>query len=318
MTTYQSIAAEIRQRIEAGRLRPGERVPSTREITRQWGVAVATATKALQALQAEGLVRSLVGVGTVGADPRDRAQPATSRPVAPQTRRRPGTEAERELTRDRIVATAIGIADVEGISAVTMRRLATELDVAVMSLYRYVSSKDDLVLLMADRVMSEVVLPDPLPEGWRPQVETVARVQWELMKKHPWISSVMSLTRPLLVPSGMALMDRNMQIFRSLGFDVPTSLQVAVVLSGLLLGVGASLQMEQHAQRDTGLTSEEWSRQLGDTFDQIVVQSPFPALAELIDIPDFDLELDEVYEVGVALILDGLARRLPDRSPPAG
>jgi AcrR family transcriptional regulator len=226
------------------------------------------------------------------------------------------TAREPELTRDRIVRTATAIADVEGISAVTMRRLATELDVAVMSLYRHVPGKDDLVLLMADRVLGEVALPDPLPEDWRAQIEALARSQWSLMKQHPWMSSVMSLTRPLLVPKGMALMDRNMQILRSLGFDVPTTLHVAVVLSGLLLGVGASLQMELHAQRDTGLTSAEWSQLQGDAFDEIVVQSRFPALAELIDVPDFNLELDDVYEYGLGLILDGLAQRRPSQPGP--
>jgi AcrR family transcriptional regulator len=317
MVTYQSIAADIRRRIETGRLRPGERLPSTREITRQWGVAVATATKALQALQADGLVRAVVGVGTVVAEPRASDPAVAARPVA-ATRRRPSGESEPDLTRDRIVRAATAIADLEGISAVTMRRLATELDVAVMSLYRHVPGKDDLVLLMADRVLGEVVLPDPLPEGWRAQVEAVAWGQWDLMKKHPWISSVMSLTRPLLVPRGMALMDRNMQVLRSLGFDVPTALHVAVVLSGLLLGVGVSMQMEQHAQRDTGLTSEEWSELQGDAFDEIVVQSPFPALAELIDVPDFNLELDDVYAIGLGLILDGLAQRLPNPPGLAG
>ena len=109
--TYQAIAAAIGEHIVSGRLRPGDRVPSTREITRQWGVAVATATKALAALKADGLVRGVVGVGTVVAD-RPHATAPLPEPAAPP-RRRPSAEAEPELTRDRIIRTAVGIADGE-------------------------------------------------------------------------------------------------------------------------------------------------------------------------------------------------------------
>ena len=62
---YAQIAAELRDRIAAGEMAQGDRVPSTREITRRWGVAMATATKALTALREEGLVRPIPGVGTV-------------------------------------------------------------------------------------------------------------------------------------------------------------------------------------------------------------------------------------------------------------
>ena len=62
---YLQIVADLRKRIASGELQVGARVPSTREITREWGVAMATATKVLAALRQEGLVRSVPGVGTV-------------------------------------------------------------------------------------------------------------------------------------------------------------------------------------------------------------------------------------------------------------
>src|ERR1700733_9576152 len=93
------IAAELRAQIESGELAPGERVPSAREITRRWGVAVATASRALAALRDDGLVRPVPGVGTVVVS---RSPPRTSRP-----RRR----VEQVLSLDRIVAAAVVIAD---------------------------------------------------------------------------------------------------------------------------------------------------------------------------------------------------------------
>ncbi|GAA5031799.1 winged helix-turn-helix domain-containing protein [Actinopolymorpha pittospori] len=76
------ILTEIRRRIATGELRAGDRVPSTRQITQQWGVAMATATKVLTALREEGLVRVVPGVGTVvdaAAGPSHRRTPPPSR-----------------------------------------------------------------------------------------------------------------------------------------------------------------------------------------------------------------------------------------------
>jgi DNA-binding GntR family transcriptional regulator len=122
---YVRIVAEIRRRIAAGELRVGDRVPSTRKITEEWGVAMATATKVLTALQQEGWARAVRGVGTVVAIPPSRA----SRPPRLTQRREP-REPEQELARERIVQAAIAIADAEGLTALSMRRVAAELGVA--------------------------------------------------------------------------------------------------------------------------------------------------------------------------------------------
>ena len=73
---YRRIADEIRTRIADRELRPGDPVPSARGIAREWGVALATATKVLATLNAEGVTRSLPGRGTVVVGPAGPAQPA--------------------------------------------------------------------------------------------------------------------------------------------------------------------------------------------------------------------------------------------------
>jgi DNA-binding transcriptional regulator YhcF (GntR family) len=309
---YLQIVDEIRARIAQGRLRPGERVPSARQITQEWGVAIATATKALATLQAEGLVRAVVGVGTIVAPP-----PAATHPHVPP-HRTVATGSEAELTKDRIVATAVAIADTEGLAAVTMRRLATELGVAVMSLYRHVPGKDELVVLMADWIFAEAVLPDPRPDGWRAQLEAAARLQWALARRHPWMSTVMSLTRPMLVPHGMAHTNWIMQAMHDLGFDLETSLHIAVVLAGFLLGIGSSLQLEAEAERDTGISSDEWMETQEEAFQQVNSDHRFPMLEAVSQVPDFDLRLDDLFEFGLGLLLDGLAGLVAAKGTPAG
>src|SRR5205809_7220858 len=105
---YRRIADEIRARIAGGELRPGDPVPSARGITREWGVALATATKVLATLNAEGVTRSLPGRGTVVAGPTAPAPPpVVSARVARRNERHP------HLTRPRTLAAAIPAGDAE-------------------------------------------------------------------------------------------------------------------------------------------------------------------------------------------------------------
>ncbi|WP_344495984.1 GntR family transcriptional regulator [Nonomuraea monospora] len=175
----------MRRRIAVGELVAGERLPSTRQIVREWGVAMATASKVLSRLQEEGLARAVPGVGTVVAG---RAMVARA-PV-------------QDLTTQRIVRVAIGIADGEGLAAVSMRRVATELGASAMSLYRHVAGKDELVHLMTDVVYGEDPPPDRIPRGWREQLELALGQQWRIHRRHPWLARAISLMRPEFVPTG--------------------------------------------------------------------------------------------------------------------
>jgi DNA-binding transcriptional regulator YhcF (GntR family) len=147
---YQRIAQSLRRRIESGQLRPGDRVPSTRAIARKWGVAVATAAHALNALALEGLVQTLPRAGTIVA-----STPSASA----------GERASPELTRARIVASAVAIADTEGLAAVSLRGVASRLGAPVTSLYRHVNGKEELLRAMTDSVMGEAALPPKAPPG---------------------------------------------------------------------------------------------------------------------------------------------------------
>ena len=302
MAPYERIVEEIRRRIAAGELRPGDRVPSARQITQEWGVAIATATKVLGALRTEGLVRPVVGVGTVVAD------------LVPSPEIRPHrTGRETELTRDRVVRTAIAVADAEGLAAVTMRRVAIELDVGVMSLYRHVPAKENLVLLMADHVYGEERLPEPPPPGWRAQLEAQARLQWAACRRHTWLPSVMSLSRPMLAPNGMAQTEWTMRAVHELGFDLPTALHVTVTLAGFVIGIATSIQADTEAEQETGLTADEWMEKQGAEFEDIVGGGGYPLLAEVAAQPDFDMDLDVVFELGLGLLMDGFARLVENR-----
>jgi len=298
---YVRIVNEIRRRIVAGELRVGDRVPSTRQITGDWGVAMATATKVLTALRQEGLVRAVPGIGTVVAAPEP--QPA-SPPPAPE--RRAAREPEQGLTRERVVHTAIEVADAEGLSALSMRRVAAQLGVATMALYRYVPGKDELVVLMADAVLGEGDLPASPPPDWRAGLELISRVQWAMYRRHPWMAQVTTFTRPMQSLRGMAQTDWAMSAVDGLGLDAADMLYVAVTMASYVHGIAVNLARESEAEHNTGMTGDEWMESQESAFTAIFASGAFPTLARIAE-ADFVFNLDMLFEFGLRRMLAGFA-----------
>ncbi|GAA0381212.1 TetR/AcrR family transcriptional regulator C-terminal domain-containing protein [Streptomyces blastmyceticus] len=309
---YSRIVAELRQRIETGELAPGDRVPSTREITRQWNVAMATATKALTELRREGLVRAVPGVGTVVAERRPvrtGRPPAAARPVAPPapavpTRR--DSAPEQALTLGRIVAAAIAVADVEGLASVSMRRVAAGLGVSTMALYRHVADKDDLVTRMTDAAFAQWPLPESPPEGWRERLTLVARMLWDMFRRHPWLAPALSVTRPQPVAGAMPYTEWVLATLDRSGLDLPTALSVHLTLFNYIRGTAVNVEMEAEAEALTGMDNEEWMDTQEPALQAILATDRFPTLERLAT-GGYDFDLDALFEFGLQRILDGMA-----------
>jgi AcrR family transcriptional regulator len=298
---YRRIADEIRARIADGELRPGDPVPSARGITREWGVALATATKVLATLNAEGVARSLPGRGTVVTGPAVPAQPTTR-----AARRHKG---DPDLTRERIVAAAIRVADAEGLVHLSMRRIATELGAAPMSLYRHVNGKDELLVSMMDSVLGEDPLPTRPPGGWRARLELSSRLEWQAFRRHPWLAPALSVTRPQLIPNGMRHTEWALRALDGLGLTIQEMMYVHTTLFSHVRGLALNLEAEAQAEQDSGLTSDEWNQTQEHGFRAIAAAGDFPLLSRLVD-SDMELDLDRLFEFGLGRLLDGLERYL--------
>lgn len=299
---YARIAAEIRRRIDSGDLCPGDRVPSTRQIAQRWSVAIATATKVLTVLRQAGLVRAVPGVGTVVAPPVS----APVRRERPEEGRLRTPRGEGEPDRERVIRTAVTIADAEGLASVTMRRIATELDVATMSLYRYVRNKEELVALMAEFAFAQAPLPAPAG-AWRERLELSARTQWELYRAHPWLARTMSLSRPMLVPGGMRHIDWALGALDGHGLDDNTVLHTAISLFGYVRGTAVDLESEEQATRDTGLSGEEWLESQEGVMTALLADGSLPAFAAGRRRPGVDISVESLFEYGLGRFLDGVA-----------
>jgi AcrR family transcriptional regulator len=106
------------------------------------------------------------------------------------------------LSTQAIVDTAITIADVDGLDAVSIRRVAAILEVRPMSLYTHIVSKDELLSLMANELVGTVIVEQPLPDDWREALTMIARRQFRMFASHPWLLPLFT-RRPRHGPNAM-------------------------------------------------------------------------------------------------------------------
>ena len=135
------------------------------------------------------------------------------------------SRSESRLSRQKIAAVAIALADKEGFEAVSMRRVAQELGVGTMSLYYYVKTKDELIAVMDDALMAEALLPT-LPRDWRRAMLAIAARTHSMFLRHPWaIASMQS------APPGVNAMRHMEQCLEALAGTSMTSEQKITLLA---------------------------------------------------------------------------------------
>ncbi|MFC7624468.1 TetR/AcrR family transcriptional regulator C-terminal domain-containing protein [Microlunatus sp. GCM10028923] len=300
---YRAIAADLRRRIAVGELRPGDRVPSTRQLARESGVAMATAAKALTALRSEGIVVTRPRSGTVVA-PAD----GSSEPGAGSTDPGAGTS---EPTRDRLLQVAVALADVEGLGAVSIRAVAGRLGVAPMALYRHIRDKNDLLASMSEAVFAEAPLPDELPAGWRDRIELAARGLWRVHQRHPWLAQVTPLSRPLTSPGLLAYSELMLGALLDHGLDPLAAFDLNVLLYNFVTGIAVNLEAEARAAEGSGVSDEEWIDTITPDLGRLTGSGRFPAFARVMASLQerdggYDLDLDRLFELGLRLLLDGI------------
>jgi AcrR family transcriptional regulator len=151
------------------------------------------------------------------------------------TRTEPGSRKPR-FSRADIANAAIRIADDEGFEAVSMRRLAAELDAGTMTLYHYVRTKDELLTLIVDAFLGEVVLPPGhrMPPNWRTAITLIAQRTRDALHRHPWILDITD--DPNIGPNAMRHFDQAWQALSSLDAKFDDKLDLITVVDEYVFG----------------------------------------------------------------------------------
>lgn len=213
-----------------------------------------------------------------------------------------GKPGRTRLSTERVLRAALAIADAGGLSRLTIRLLAEELGAKPMSVYYYVSSKDELLDLLVDVVFAEVELPDPEGE-WREQMRRRAHSMRARLKQHPWaIGLLESRTSP--GPATLRHHDAVLACLRHAGFTLQLTAHAYALIDSYVYGFAlqeASLPFE----------GPESVREVAGPIMQLMASGAYPSMVEMVTDyylqPGYDFA-DE-FDFGLDLILDGLERR---------
>lgn len=220
------------------------------------------------------------------------------------------------LTVDRIVAAGVKIADAEGLPAMSIRRVADELGVGAMTLYRYLPGKGELIDVMLDTVYRELPLRE-VTGDWRARLDEVARENREMYLRHPWLLQV-AVSRPPLGPGVMAKYEYELSAIEGIGLtDVEMDAAVALV-NGYVHGAVRSAVEAAQVIRSSGITDKEWwlaheplLEKIGDAKKYPLASRVGTTVGQEFDAP---YDSDHGFEFGLARVLDGIATLLGTRT----
>lgn len=223
------------------------------------------------------------------------------------------------LTQERIIQTAIGLLDAEGLEGLSMRSLGERLGSAATAVYWHVKSKNNLVMLVGDKVWNEIELPDLDRLQWREAATLIARELFRMLVRHPWL--VQALSVYLMCGPGKARYDDyGLAVYEKAGFaGVEADRALAVVFMFVLgnaIGQSASVTLRRRLRQE-GSNADDVIRQSIDY--QIEVAQNFPRLqsriATVVD-TDYYSAPDLSFDLGLEVIFDGLEKQLRARQLP--
>lgn len=252
------------------------------------------------------------------AEKLERIAPVAQAAYGLWTRERPGTRQPRHSLDDIAVA-AMRVADTEGVDALSMRRLAAELGAGTMTLYHYVHTKGELLVLLGDRVMAELVLPDDeLPTEWRAAMTAIARRTRHVLLAHPWVFDIAE--DPTIGPNGVRHFDQSLRALASLDLTFTERLDILQAVDEYVFGHCL------HARREVTATDSAGPAGTDAMLDYVVDLSrsgDYPQVAALIEEHGargmWDLvrahENDpDRFDRNLARVLDGIERDVPPSS----
>jgi AcrR family transcriptional regulator len=166
---------------------------------------------------------------------RERAEERRDRAAERRERGRERTRARHGLSADAIVETALRIADEDGLEAVSMRRIASELRVGTMSLYHHVGDKDELLELMADTISAELIVPGEILGDWRAALRAIAHHTRDTFLRHPWLIDTAG-QRPLVTPNQLRHIEQSIAIVADLDVDRDTAIGMVMAVDDYTIG----------------------------------------------------------------------------------
>lgn len=228
---------------------------------------------------------------------------ASVRPTMASPTRRKTDQRRPRLSRQKVLAGAVVLADQTGVGSLTMRSLADHLGVRPMALYHHVANKNEILDGIVDLVFSEIDLPSA-DGAWRTEMVRRAHSARRALRRHPWAIGLMeSRTSP--GPETLRHHDATLGVLRRAGFSVEATAHAYALLDSFVYGFAiqeASLPFDQD-------TVAEVARPMMQAFPENAYPHLTELATELVLRPDYSF--GDEFEFGLEVILDALGRSIP-------
>lgn len=218
---------------------------------------------------------------------------------------------KREMSVERIVEAAVEIADADGLGAVSMAAVASRLGYTPMSLYRYVSAKDDLVLLMQEEATGLPPSSIGALEGWRTRLEELYRAQVHVYMRHPWVLEVPISGSPS-TPHSAAWMDAGLAALEGTPLSHGERMSVMLAITGQSRWSGTILASYARIAREQAIDDDSIARREDALYRALITADAYPALRDAIEAGVF-LDGSDPFAFGLARFLDGVAEYIGSR-----
>ena len=219
------------------------------------------------------------------------------------TRSTPSHESRVPLSRERVLAAAVVLADEDGLESLTMRELGLRLGVEAMSLYNHVANKDDILDGMVDLVVSEIDLPaDTI--GWKEAMRRRAISAQVVFSRHPWASGLID-SRESSGPARLRYFNWVIGTLRRAGFTLDMAAPAFSLLDSYIYGFGRQ-------QLNVSVEGDMAPEEMAAAFLRAIPADEYPYLREMVVEHAMSSGYDESadFAFGLGLILDGLERLL--------
>jgi TetR/AcrR family transcriptional regulator, tetracycline repressor protein len=205
------------------------------------------------------------------------------------------------LSREVVADRALALADTEGIDAVTIRRLATELGVTPMALYWHFRTKEDLLAGLGDRVLDDVELPAPTGD-WSADIRAALVALVTAMRPHPQVAHLVA-ERVMAHPKGLALTETALRTLDEAGFaEEPASyLAMQALRAAVTMVTGDQVD-------DSGTSAEEREAHLRAKQATIASLDPrrYPALVAHAAAMTYCSDVEMFFDLGIDLYVAGV------------
>lgn len=214
------------------------------------------------------------------------------------------------LSRESIVRVAIEIADKEGLSSVSFRKIGAFMGAGHMRLYTYFDTKEELLELMLDTFFTEIVANEIASSDWKEGIRAISNNTRKAALNHPWIIDILG-NRPHISPNALVYIEKRLAILYQGSESKETGpiFLASMTLKAYIMGFIRDEISELRAELESKLNNKSFHETTEAYMKRMVDTGSFPMIEKVMS-NGANSSLENEFIEGLECILDGIELRL--------